>query len=108
MEFQGQEVLSLRDTLRCSTHERIKVTSSQKLRPTIEFLWTHLQEPEIFLGSQVICFCGDPAHHIKTPTCIFYKEVYKQKWHQKGLIILLEEFRKEYLQVSHQGFFALM
>jgi hypothetical protein len=68
----------------------------------------HLQEPEIFLGSQMTCFCGDPSHHIKTPTCIFYKEVYEQKWYQKGLLIGLEEFQDEYLQVSHQEFSALM
>jgi hypothetical protein len=82
--------------------------SLQKLRPTSKFLWMHLQEPEIFLGSPVTCFCGDLFHHIKTSTCIFYEEIYEQKWYQKGLLITLEEFRNEYLQVSHQGFSALM
>ncbi len=66
----------------------------------------HLQEPEIFLGSQVMCFCGELSYQIETPTCIFYKEVYKQKWYRKGLLIVLEEFRDEYLQVSHQEFSA--
>jgi hypothetical protein len=73
----------------------------------VEFLWAHLQEKEIFLASRVTCFCGEPFHHIKTPTCISYKEVYKQKWYQKGLLIALEEFCDEYLQVSHQGCSAL-
>jgi hypothetical protein len=31
---------------------------------------------------------------------IFYEKVYKQKWYQKGLLIVLDEFCKEYLQVS--------
>jgi hypothetical protein len=68
----------------------------------------HLQEPEIFLGSQMMCFCGDLSCHIKTPTRFFYKEVYKQKWYRKGVIIRLDKFRDKYLQVSHQGFSALM
>jgi hypothetical protein len=67
----------------------------------------HLQEPEFFLGSQVTCFYGEPSHHIETPMCIFYEEVYEQKWYQKGLLIPLEELRNEYLQVSHQGLSAL-
>jgi hypothetical protein len=71
------------------------------------FLQTHLQEPEIFLGSQVTCFCGDPSCHIKTPMCIFYEKVYKQKWYQKGLLITLEESHEKYLQVSLQGYSAL-
>jgi hypothetical protein len=44
---------------------------------------------------------------METPTCIFYKEVYEQKWYRKGLLIALEEFHDEYLQVSHQGYSAL-
>jgi hypothetical protein len=38
---------------------------------------------------------------------IFYKEVYKQQWFQKGLFIVLEEFCHKYLQVSLQGYSAL-
>jgi hypothetical protein len=38
----------------------------------------------------------------------FYKEVYMQKRYQKGLLYVLDEFRKENLQVSHQGYSALM
>jgi hypothetical protein len=60
-----------------------------------------------FLGSQVTCFCEKLSHHIKTHTCIFYKEVYEQKHYRKGLLIALEEFRNKHLQVSHQGFSAL-
>ncbi len=53
-------------------------------------------------------FWGDPSCHIETPTCILYKEVYKQKWYRKGLIIaLFEESHKEYLQVSLQAYSAL-
>ncbi len=48
------------------------------------------------------------SSYIKTPTCIFYKEINEQKWYRKGLLITLEEFHDKYLQVSHQGFFALM
>ncbi len=67
--------------------------SSPKLRPTSKFLLTHLQEPEFLLGSRVTCFCGDPSHHIKTLMCIFSDEVCEQKWYQKGLLIVLVEFR---------------
>jgi hypothetical protein len=35
---------------------------------------------------------------------IFYEEVYKQKWYQKGILIALEEFHNKYLQVSLQGY----
>ncbi len=74
--------------------------------------WMPLDAPtrtRIFLGSRVTCFCGEqePSYHIKTLTCISYKEVYEQKWYPKGLLIALEEFCNEYLQVSHQGFSAL-
>ncbi len=79
-----------------------------ELRPTRNFLWMHLQEPEIFLGSWVTCFWGDPSCHTETPTSIFYKEVCKQKWYQKRLLIALEESHEEYLHVSLQGYFALM
>jgi hypothetical protein len=48
-------------------------------------------------------FLRDPSHQIKTPTSLFYKEVYEQKWYQEGLLIALEESHKEYLQVSLQG-----
>jgi hypothetical protein len=54
-----------------------------------DYLWTHLQEPESFLGSQVMSFSRDPSRHIKTPTCILYEEVYEQKWYRKGLLIAL-------------------
>jgi hypothetical protein len=68
----------------------------------------HLQEPEFFFGSRMTRFLRDTSHHVKTPT-YFYKEVYKQKWYQKELLIaLLEESRKEYLQVSLQADSALM
>ena len=49
-------------------------------------------------------FWEDPSHHIETCMCIFCKEVYKQKWYQKRLLIVLQEFRNKYLQVSHQGY----
>jgi hypothetical protein len=51
----------------------------------------------IFLVLQVKCFCGDLSCCIKTPMCIFYKEVYEQKWYQKGLLIALEESHEKYL-----------
>ncbi len=78
-----------------------------KLYPTRNFLWTHLQDP---LGSWVTWFWGDPSRHtchIKNPTCILYKEVYKQMWYQKGLLITLEKFHNKYLQVFHLGYSAL-
>jgi hypothetical protein len=38
----------------------------------------------------------------------FYKEIYKQKWYRKGLLIaLLEESHEEYLQASLQADSAL-
>ncbi len=49
MEIQGQEVLSLRDTLRCSTHLSIRWCHRKILRPTHDFLQIHLQEPVFFL-----------------------------------------------------------
>jgi hypothetical protein len=49
MEIQGQEVLSLRDTLCCSTHLSIRWRHRETLRPMRDFLQMHLQEPEYFL-----------------------------------------------------------
>ena len=63
----------------------------------------HLQEPEFFFGSRMTRFLRDTSHHVKTPT-YFYKEVYKRKWYRKELLIVLfEESREEYLQVSLQA-----
>ncbi len=63
----------------------------------------------ICFGSWVTSFWRDPFCHIETPTWNFYKEMYKQKWYRKGLLIaLLEESHKEYLQVSLQVDSALM
>jgi hypothetical protein len=92
-------VLSLWDALRCSTHQSIRWRHRKILRPTHDFLQTHLQEPEYFFGSRVMRFVRDPSCHIKTPTWNFYKEIYKQKWYQNGLLIALpEESREEYLK----------
>ncbi len=49
MEFQGQEVLSLRDALRRSTHLNIRWRHCKILRPTRNFVQTHLQDPIFFL-----------------------------------------------------------
>ncbi len=49
MEFQGQEVLSLQNALSCSTHPSIRWRHCKILRPTRDFLQTHLQEPDFFL-----------------------------------------------------------
>ncbi len=70
--FRGtprKEVLSLQDTLRCSSHMSTKVASLRILRPTRNFLQTHLQEPEFFFFcSRATRFVRDPSCHIKTPT----------------------------------------
>ncbi len=42
-------MLSLWDTPRCSTHLSIRWCHRKILRPTRDFLQTHLQEPEVFL-----------------------------------------------------------
>jgi hypothetical protein len=58
----------------------------------------------IFLGSLVRSFSRHLSRHIKTPTYILYKEVYRKKWYRKGLLImLLEESHEEYLQVYLQA-----
>ncbi len=42
-------------------------------------------------------FVRNPSCHIKTPTWNFYKEIYKQRWYQNGLLItFLEESHEEY------------
>ncbi len=47
---------------------------------------------QFFFGSWVTRFWRDTSCHFKTPTWNFYKEIYKQKWYRKGLLIaLLEE-----------------
>ncbi len=52
-------------------------------------------------------FSRDPSCHIETPMWNLNKEIYKRKWYWKGLLIVLEEVREEYLQASHQGFSTL-
>ncbi len=49
MEIQGQEVLSLQDALHCSTHLNIRWRHRKILRPTRNFLQTHLQEQELYI-----------------------------------------------------------
>ncbi len=99
MEFQGKEVLSLRDAQRCSTHPSIRWRHREILCPTWDFLQTHLQELEYLIGSQVMSFVRDLSRHIKTSTWNFYKEIYEQRWCQNGLLIALpEESHKEYLK----------
>ncbi len=106
VEIQGQEELSLWDALHHSTHMG-RWCQREILRPTRDFLQTHLQEPDFF-GSRVTSFWRDLSHHFKTPTWNFYQEVYEQKWYRKGLLIaLLEESHEEYLQVSLQADSAL-
>ncbi len=108
MESQGKEVLSLQDTLHHSTHLNIRCHHCKILRPTHDFLQTHLQEPEFFFGSRVTCFGRDTSRHFKTPTWNFYEEIYEWKWYRKELLIaFLEESREEYLQVSLQADSAL-
>ncbi len=98
LEIQGQEVLSLQDALRCSTHLSIRCHHHKILRPTRNFLlhkWRVSEETRLVI-SRFLCE-------------IFYKRVYEQKWYQKGLLIaLLEESWKEYLQTSMQADSALM
>ncbi len=97
-----KEVLSLRDALRCSTHTSTKVTSLGILRPTGNFLQTHLQEPEIlFFCSRVTCFGRDPSCHIETPTWIFTRRSMSKGGTRNGLLIaFLEESRKSTSSVS--------
>ncbi len=107
MEIQGQEVLSQQDALCHSTHLSIRWRHCEILRPTRDFLQTHLQEP-FFSRSRVMRFSRGTSRHFKTPKWNVYQEVYKQKWYWKGLLItLLEESPKEYLQVSLQADSAL-
>ncbi len=79
-----------------------KVTSSQILCPTHDFLQTHLQEPEIlFFGSRVRRFVRDPSHHIKTPTWFFSMRSTSKGGTGNGLLIaFLEESRKSTSSVS--------
>ncbi len=51
-------MLSLQDTLRCSTHLSIRWCHREILLPTCDFLQMHLQEPDFF-GSQVMHFLRD-------------------------------------------------
>ncbi len=63
---------------------------------------------KFFFCSQVTHFWRDMSCHFETRTWNFYKEIYKQKWYWKGLLItLLEESCKEYLQVPLQADSAL-
>ncbi len=97
VEIQGKEVLSLRNTLRCSTHPSIRWRHRKVLRAT-SYRRTYKSQNSFF-GSQVMRFVRDLSRHIETPTWNFYKEIYKQRWYQNGLLIaFLEESREEYLK----------
>ncbi len=107
VEFQGQEVLFLWDTLRCSTHLNIRWGHCKILRPMHNFLKMPLQEPDFFW------FMSDAflKRHV-----LSYWDSYEKflqgdlqwKWYWKGLLIaLLEESCKEYLQASLQADSAL-
>ncbi len=78
--FRGtprKEVLSLRDALRCSTHTSTKMTSSRILRPTRDFLQTHLQEPKFFFWLTSDAFWKRPLSSYQDSYMNFYKEIYE-------------------------------
>ncbi len=43
----------------------------------------------------------------ENPMWNYYKEIYEQKWYQKGLLIAIEEVCNKYLEASCQGFSTL-
>ncbi len=74
----------------------MQLSTDAPTRTKISFWFTS----DAFLKRHVSSFQDSYIH--------FYKEFYKQKWYQNGLLIaLLEESRKEYLQVSLQADSAL-
>jgi hypothetical protein len=101
-KLQDLEVLSFQDSLRATHTKEYKMTSSRILRPTCDFLQTHLQEPEIlFFCSRVTRFERDLSHHIKTPTWISMKRSMSKGGTGNGLLIaFLEESRKSTSSVS--------
>jgi hypothetical protein len=68
VEFQGQEVLSLQDALRCSTHTS---TIGDVIVNSTPYVQLPTDAPtrarNSFFGSRVTRFGRDPSHHIKTP-----------------------------------------
>ncbi len=104
MEVQGQEVLSLQDDLRCSTHLSIRWHHLKILRPTRNFLQTHLQEPEIFwfvsdafLKRHILSFQDS---YVKFLRGDLRAKVVPEMTNY--IVALLEESHEEYLQASLQ------
>jgi hypothetical protein len=60
------------------------VTSLQILRPTSDFLQTHLQEPEIlFCWFTSEAFCKRPFLSYHDSYVKFYEEIYERRWYRK-------------------------
>ncbi len=107
MEIQGQEVLSLQDALRCSTHLSIRWCHHKILRPTCDFLQMHLHmleffwfKSDAFLKRSVSSFWDSYVKFL--PGVLWAKVVLERTTYR-----LLEESRKEYLHVSLQADSAL-
>ncbi len=86
-KLQDLEVLSLRDSLRCSTHK----DSTSTIGDVIANSTTYKQFPTDsstraripFVGSRVTRFCNRPISAYQDSYLKFYEEFYEQRWYQK-------------------------
>ncbi len=99
--LQGQSAVSTRHPTSQHPLEK-EVMSSQELRPTRNFLQTHLQEPD-FLVHEWCISQETGLVKVLASTSLFYEEVTSKSSTKKGLLYALEESHREYLHVSLQG-----
>ena len=59
------------------------MTSSQILRPTRDFLQTHLHEPDFFFGFTSDAFRKRPVSSYQDSYVNFYEEIYERRWYRK-------------------------
>ncbi len=84
MEFQGQEVLSLQDNLRRSTHTSTQGDVIANSTPYARFPTDAPTRARIsFFGSQVMRFCKRPISAYRDSYVNFYKEFYERSWYRK-------------------------
>ncbi len=105
-KIRGLEVLSLQDSLRCSTHEgstknKGEVIAKPNTLQAITYGHTYKNQNFFFFGSPVTWFRKRPVSIIKTPTWIFmWMSTCKSGTRNELPIVFLEESRMSTSSVS--------
>jgi hypothetical protein len=75
--------------IRRITHENIRQRHHENYALRATSYGRTYKRTRFFFGLQVTCFLRDPSRQFKTPTSLFYKEVYKRSGTRKDNLLRL-------------------